>query len=169
MIVMNQTTYLPGELQELERVANQAIDRAVAVLIHPDEQVRRAMVRHFMKLSIPIVREKLLDRLIGLLSAADVSVRTRAVASLVDAGGVAVNLKIYRLGKARKLDVQLRLVKVVAHAGRQVDPLEAMIFRPALERVRQKTRYQEVWAAVTKAMEELGTAYGAPEQTGSGE
>lgn len=163
---MNQTTYSPSELQELDRAAEQALDRAVRALLHPDEQIRRKTVRHFMKLCDQFVCNRLLDRLIGLLSAADESVRMRAAAALVDAGGVAVNLLIYRLGKARKLDVQLRLAKVVACAGRQVDPLEAMIFRPALELVRRKTPHEEVRTIVSKAIENLGLGYGAPEATG---
>jgi hypothetical protein len=167
VIRMSEATYLPDEPIPMARTAKEAVDRAVKALIHPDDQVRRAMVQHFMKWSIPIVREQLLDRLIKLLSAADESVRTRAAASLIDAGAYAVSWLTYRLGKSRKPDVQIRLADVVARAGRQVDPLHAMVFRPALELARRKTRHEGVRAAVTRAMEEMGAAYGVPGQTGA--
>jgi hypothetical protein len=154
------------ESKEVARAARQAVDRAVAVLVHPDDHVRREAVGTFMRLSHRIVRERLLDRLIKLLTANDDGVRRRATESLVDAGAYAVSWLTYRLGKARRPDVQIRLAEVVARAGRQVDPLHAMIFRPALELVRQKTRHEEVRAAVTRAMEELGSTYGVPGQTG---
>jgi hypothetical protein len=119
-----------------------------------------------LRLSHRIVRERLLDRLIKLLTAADEGVRRRAAESLIDAGAYAVSWLTYRLGKARRPDVQIRLAEVVARAGRQVDPLYAMVFRPALELARRKTRHEGVRAAVTRAMEEMGSAYGVPGQTG---
>jgi hypothetical protein len=169
VIPMSTSAVSYDELEMMERAANEVLARALGVMVHPDERVRRQAVPHFMRMAIPLARDRLLDGLMNLLNCPDPGLRQRAAASLEDAGAVAVNAIVYRLGKSRDPEAQLRLAEVITRAGRQLSPLETMIFRPALELVRQNTRHEQVRAAVARAIEDLGLVDRLPEQGGAGE
>src|SRR5262245_31281983 len=135
---------------------NHFLDLMAAELVGADDAQRRALVARFTALALPLVRRRLIDRLVTLVTGQrKEEVRRRAAASLVDLGEAAFPAVCCHLRRARRERPQIELVGVLAEIGRTLPPEKLLSIHVYLELVLARAATPAVIDAVGAAFVKL--------------